>query len=189
MSFPSPTFHLKPSSKLLSQPSEVHTSFKSFHQRELLLPFPSSPRLLHPSYLEMRTSSQKSPLTEPSLQIHFPNKAKLNKFGSTIPSPRNSRGLQTKLQGAQAIFLPSAPHPQRKFLCILTSFPATPEGNLNNDIKNNGIEESTDFIKQILLAIVKHLPFHLLNLAWTFSITRSKRHRTYESLQLACPSR
>jgi len=47
----------------------------------------------------------------------------------------------------------------------------TKEGSLNKDIKNNGIEEKTDLIKQILLAIDKHLPFHLASLLWTFSTT------------------
>ena len=103
-SFPSSTFHLNPSSKLLPQPSEAHTSFRSFHQRELLLLFPSSPRLLHPPYLETRTSFQRPPLSEPNLQIHFPSKAKLNNFRSIIPKPPNSWGLQTKFQEAHENF-------------------------------------------------------------------------------------
>jgi len=41
---------------------------------------------------------------------------------------------------------------------------ATKEGSLNKDTKNNGIEERTDLIKQILSAIDKHLPFHLVGL-------------------------
>jgi len=40
ITFPSPTFQLNPSSKLLPQPSEAYTSFKSSHQRELLQLFP-----------------------------------------------------------------------------------------------------------------------------------------------------
>jgi len=38
-------------------------------------------------------------------------------------------------------------------------------------MKNSGKEERTDFIKQILPTKDKHLPFHLLNLAFTLSIT------------------
>jgi len=88
-----------------------------------------------------------------------------------VPRPPTSRGSHTLSQEAQAIFLPSEPHPQRKFLYIQTNLSATTEGILNNDIKKSGIEERTDLIKQILPAIDKHLPFHLDSLLCTFSTT------------------
>jgi len=65
------------------------------------------------------------------------------------------------------------PTPQ-KVLCRVTIFFTTVEGILNRDKKNNGIDEKTNLIKQILPSIEINLPFQVLNLDLIMSTTRPK---------------
>ena len=100
--------------------------------------FPILSKTSPTSIFRFKNLLSQTTLIRPSLQIHFPSKAKLKILRSITPRPPISRGSQIFFQEPQAIFLPSEPQPQRKFLRILTNLSATTKDILNKDIKNNG---------------------------------------------------
>ena len=173
ISLPFPTSQEKVSSKLFFHSSRDQTSFKSLHQRESVLLFLRLWRSLQPPYFESRTSFHKPMFSDPKRQIHLHNKAKLKLLKLITPSPQSSFDSQTFFHETQAIFLPSEPHPHKKFLCSLSISFITIASMLKRDKKNTGRADNTDLIKQSLLAIEINLPFHLLNLIFTFSTSSS----------------
>ena len=133
ISFPSPTSHQPLSSKSLPHSYKFQTFLMSFHQIDSLQFSPWDLNPLHPPYLESIISFHKPLLSDLSLQIHFPRRAKLNFLISITPKPPLSFDSQTLSHATQAIFLFSEPQSHRKFFySLFTSF-TTVVGIQNKD--------------------------------------------------------
>ena len=144
---PVPTFQTMFELNQLSPWSEILTFVKSFHHLEVYMflfgigEFVS----LHEPYFDSRTSFQSHVCGESILHNHLANSALLNKSILLIPSPPSFSALQMFSQLVQAIFLPSAPHPHKNFLCNFVISLHTPIGALKKDRKNSGMTLMTDF--------------------------------------------
>ena len=94
-SFPLSTTHLKRSSKVLPQSSNIQISFRSLHQKESMLFNLCSFKRFQPSYFDSRISFHNSPLFRLRHHIHFPNKATFKSLILRIPRLPASRDSQT----------------------------------------------------------------------------------------------
>jgi len=116
--FLDPIFHVKLLSNQLSHYPLLHSFLISLFYHESCVSSFVSFRVLQDSYFDI-ISLERPGSSFISLHFHLLRKEKLRYLISFKPSQLSSLGLQIVSHFTHTIFLPSKPHPYRKFLFIL----------------------------------------------------------------------